>query len=95
MCGPNGEEIPGNGCIVHVKEKECIVFTDCMTAGWRPSGESFMTAIITMEDCPEGVRYSAVVKHKNAEDKKKHEEMGFHDGWGKVFEQLEDNARGL
>ncbi len=95
MCGPNGEEIPGEGCIVYAKEKECIVFTDCMTAGWRPSGESFMTAVVTMEDCDEGVRYCATVRHKNTEDSKKHDDMGFHDGWGKTLEQLEDIARGL
>ena len=54
-----------------------------------------MTAIITMQDCPGGVEYSATVKHKNAEDKKQHEEMGFHSGWGTVFEQLEEIARVL
>ncbi len=95
MCGPNGEEMPQNGCIVYVKEKECIVFTDCMEKDWRPTGSSFMTAIITMKDCPGGVEYSAIIKHKSDEDKKKHEEMGFHPGWGKVFEQLEETARGL
>lgn len=95
MCGPNGEEIPGKGCIVYAREKECIVFTDCMTAGWRPSGESFMTAVIEIEDCDEGVRYCATVRHKNAEDSKKHDDMGFHDGWGKTLEQLEEIAGGL
>ena len=40
MCGPNGEEMPQNGCIVYVKEKECIVFTDCMERDWRPTGSS-------------------------------------------------------
>ena len=95
MVGPNGEEIPGKGCIVYVREKECIVFTDSMSAGWRPTGEAFMTAIITMEDCPEGVRYSAVVRHKDAEDAKKHDDMGFQDGWGKSLAQLEDIARSL
>ena len=95
MCGPKGEEMPQNGCIPYVKEKECIVFTDCMEENWRPTGSSFMTAIITMKDRPEGAEYSAIVKHKSAEDKKQHEDMGFHDGWAKVFEQLEEIARGL
>ena len=26
--------------------------------------------------------------HKNAQDSRKHEEMGFHDGWGTAIDQL-------
>jgi uncharacterized protein YndB with AHSA1/START domain len=35
------------------------------------------------------------VRHWTAADRKKHEEMGFHEGWGKCAEQLEELARKL
>jgi uncharacterized protein YndB with AHSA1/START domain len=33
--------------------------------------------------------------HWNAETRKEHEEMGFHEGWGKAADQLEALARSL
>jgi uncharacterized protein YndB with AHSA1/START domain len=35
-----------------------------------------------------GTKYTAVAIHKDEEGRKKHEEMGFHDGWGTVLDQL-------
>ncbi len=54
-----------------------------------------MTVILTFE--PEGgkTRYTAVVRHWSEEDKKKHEEMGFHQGWGQCADQLEALAKTL
>lgn len=55
-----------------------------------------MTGIITFEDL-DGSRtqYTARVKHWTAEDMKKHEEMGFHEGWGKATDQLAEFAATL
>jgi uncharacterized protein YndB with AHSA1/START domain len=39
-----------NGCFLAVDEQERIVFTTCLTGGWRPAEEPFMTAIITLAD---------------------------------------------
>ena len=47
-----------------------------------------MTAIITLKDHPKGTEYTAHVMHKNNTDRNTHEELGFHDGWGTVIEQL-------
>jgi uncharacterized protein YndB with AHSA1/START domain len=33
------------------------------------------------------------VLHKDEEDRRKHEQMGFHDGWGKALDQLVDVAK--
>ena len=46
------------------------------------------TAIITFEDEGGKTRYTATVRHWSAEDKKTHEEMGFHPGWGQCADQL-------
>lgn len=42
-----------------------------------------------------GTRYTARCLHKNGEDRKKHEEMGFFDGWGTMIQQMEEVARSL
>ena len=47
-----------------------------------------MTAIITFKAHSEGTEYAAHAMHKNRADRDQHEEMGFHDGWGKVAAQL-------
>ena len=55
-----------------------------------------MTAVVTFADAGDGkTAYKAVALHKNAADRDKHEQMGFHDGWGTVAGQLEEFAQGL
>jgi uncharacterized protein YndB with AHSA1/START domain len=77
-----------NACFLHVVEGEQIVFTDALHGGWRPAAQSFMTAIITLRDHPQGTAYTACVLHKNGADRDAHERMGFFDGWGTVIDQL-------
>ena len=84
----DGTEFGGQGCFLEVVENRRIVFTDALRGGWRPNGESFFTAIMTLEEHPEGTKYTAVARHKNAEDREKHADMGFVEGWGKCIEQL-------
>lgn len=75
-------------CFLAIDEQSRIVFTDTLTGGWRPGQDPFMTAIITMKDHPQGTDYSASAMHRSSAERKKHEEMGFHDGWGTVATQL-------
>lgn len=84
----DGNEFPSNGCFLDVQKDEKIVFTDALEAGWRPSQQPFFTAIITLEDHPDGTKYTAVALHKNEEDRQKHVDMGFEEGWGTCIEQL-------
>jgi uncharacterized protein YndB with AHSA1/START domain len=84
-----GEFLPHmSGCFLAVDNLERIVFTDSLVGGWRPAERSFMTAIITFRDHPNGTDYVAHVMHRNNADRNMHEEMGFHDGWGTVADQL-------
>ena len=85
----------GEGCFLEVIENERIVFTDALQAGWRPNEKAFLSAIITLEDHPDGTLYTATALHKNAADRKKHAEMGFVDGWGTAIDQLASIAEGL
>ena len=76
------------GCFLAVDELERIVFTDALIAGWRPAEQSFVTAVITMKDHPKGTEYVATAMHRDIADRDKHEQLGFHDGWGTVTRQL-------
>jgi len=77
-----------SACFLAVDEGRRIVFTNALTAGWRPAEQAFMTAIITLADHPDGTDYAAHVMHKNNADRNMHAEMGFYDGWGTVIGQL-------
>lgn len=96
MTGPNGEESDNPGCFLDITPEHRIVSTSCLTGGWRPADSWLpMTAIISMTDEGAGTRYVARVLHRNDADKKRHEEMGFYEGWGICIAQLEAFARGL
>ena len=93
--GPDGEEFPNRGVFLDVVPGERLVFTDAYTEAWRPSPKPFMTASVTFADEAGKTRYTARVRHWSAEDRDRHEEMGFHEGWAKATEQLEALARSL
>ena len=77
-----------DGFFLAVDPTERIVFTDTLTGGWRPSKRPFMTAVISFRDHPGGSEYHAYAMHRSAADRKKHDDMGFQDGWGTVADQL-------
>jgi len=77
-----------SGCFLAVDDHERIVFTDALLGGWRPAEASFVTAVITMSDHPDGTEYTAAALHRNVADRDKHEELGFQEGWGTVTRQL-------
>lgn len=93
--GPNGEEFPNRGVYLEVVPQQRLVFTDAYVTAWVPSAEPFMTAIISFADEGVGTRYEARVRHWSEAAMKRHEEMGFHDGWGKATDQLEEVAKRL
>jgi uncharacterized protein YndB with AHSA1/START domain len=41
-----------------------------------------------LEPSGTGTRYIATAIHRDEAGRKKHEEMGFHDGWGTVVSQM-------
>lgn len=77
-----------DACYLDVAPQQRLVFTNALTAGWRPAAEPFITAIISFADRPEGTEYHAHVMHKSPDMQKMHAELGFADGWGTVAEQL-------
>jgi uncharacterized protein YndB with AHSA1/START domain len=88
MRSPEGEDFPGTSCFLEIVPDERLVWTDALLPGYRPAPKPFFTAIITLEDHAGGTRYRARALHKDDADRKTHEDMGFHDGWGKCLDQL-------
>ena len=86
--GPEGQEFPNNGVYLEIVPNEKLVFTDAYTEAWIPSAKPFMTGTVTFADEAGKTRYTAVVRHWSAADKAQHEQMGFHEGWGKATDQL-------
>ena len=104
MVGPDGFDTGHGtaGCVLEVIEGKKLAWTSALGPGYRPNeaGEgcdSFpMTAIVTFADAGNGkTAYKAVALHKDEADREKHEQMGFHDGWGTVAGQLEEFAKQL
>lgn len=88
MRGPDGTEFPNRGVYLEVEPNRRLVFTDAYVRAWEPSEKPFMTAILGFEDLGGRTRYTARVLHWSEEDRKRHEEMGFHQGWGIATDQL-------
>jgi uncharacterized protein YndB with AHSA1/START domain len=92
----DGHIMENNGVYLEVIPNERLVFTDTYSAGWKPSPERFMTAILTFEDIGGGMsRYTAVARHRSCEIATQHEAMGFSSGWGTVATQLQAHAQSL
>jgi uncharacterized protein YndB with AHSA1/START domain len=100
MQSPEGQEFPYVCCYLDVVENRRLIWTTTLEPGYRPSPKSaedelFFTAVISIEPDGEGTKYTATAIHRSEEDRKKHEDMGFHEGWGKVLDQLVEYAKGL
>jgi uncharacterized protein YndB with AHSA1/START domain len=96
MASPEGDTMDGPpGCVLVAEPERRLVWTDALGPLYRPNPESFMTAEITMEAVEGGTRYRALVRHKSPEDRTRHAEMGFLEGWGTCLTQLDELARTL
>ena len=96
MQGPDGTDFDAEpGCVLAAERGRLFSFTDGLAPGFRPRASGFMTGIITMEAVEAGTRYRAQVLHATPEDRQKHLDMGFHEGWGIATDQLAELARTL
>ena len=95
MRGPEGQEEGSSGCFLEVTPGSRLIWTDALLTGYRPAPEPFITAVITMQPDGQGTRYTALAMHRDEATRKKHEEMGFYDGWGTVTDQMVDYIRSM
>jgi uncharacterized protein YndB with AHSA1/START domain len=87
MYGPEGEVHPHPGTVLAWDEGRRFAFTDAIVGDLEPAGP-FMIGIWAIAAEGEGTRYTAVARHWRDEDCKRHEEMGFAEGWGACADQL-------
>lgn len=92
----DGNIVENVGVYLEVVPGRKLVFTDTYSEGWKPAPEPFMTAILQLEDAPDGgTTYTAIARHRNPDTCEQHEQMGFFDGWSTAATQLETYAKGL
>lgn len=89
------------GCVLVVEPQARLVWTSSLGPGFQPMRhgdgpmEFPMTAEMTLTARDGGTHYVARALHANPEDGKKHEGMGFYDGWGTTADQLGELAKTL
>ena len=101
MRSPEGQEFPHVGCFLELVDNEKMVMTNVLEPGYRPARDPLgkddkiedcahipFTSILTLQERGGKTHYSVVVLHKDEAGRKRHEEMGFHDGWHKCLDQL-------
>lgn len=89
MRAPDGTLYPSSGSFLEVVPPERFVFTDGYEPDFRPAPQHFMTGVFLFEALgPHRTRVTARAMHRDAEDRAKHEEMGFYDGWGQMLDRL-------
>lgn len=103
MRSPEGQESGGVGCYLEIVENEKLAWTNALEPGYRPARQSseagdddfVFTAVIMLEPHATGTKYTAIAMHRDEADREKHEQMGFHEGWGAALDQLVALAKTL
>jgi uncharacterized protein YndB with AHSA1/START domain len=96
MRSPEGQDFPHEACLIELVENERLVFTNALAPGFRPAAEQLgadcagiaFTAVVTFTERGGKTHYSVLVLHKDEAGRKRHEELGFHEGWGTCADQL-------
>ena len=94
MRGPEGEVHAEEGVILEVIPERKVVFTDAFAKGWIPK-KSFILGIFSFEPEGEGTRYRGTARHWDEAAMKRHQEMGFEQGWSAVADQLAEVAENI
>ncbi|MDT3687534.1 MAG: SRPBCC family protein [Pseudorhodoplanes sp.] len=96
MQGPNDSaEVNNVACYLEILPNERLVWTDTLLPGWRPADEARfgMTVVIGLESLGHQTRYTATALHRDETSRRRHEDMGFLNGWGTALEQLVEHIK--
>jgi uncharacterized protein YndB with AHSA1/START domain len=94
MKGPDLPEAPCSGCILQVEENKKFVWTSALGPNFRPTPipengpDLLFTGMILLETLGDKTKYTAIAIHSDEQSCRKHNEMGFHEGWGICLDQL-------
>ena len=104
MRSPEGAENDNLGCYLEVVQGERLTWTSCLGPGFRPSitasdtGDEAIHLTARIELQPNGhggTHYRAIATHSDPGVCKRHDEMGFQEGWGAAVDQLVDLVKQL
>ncbi|MFI7483470.1 SRPBCC family protein [Kocuria sp. M1R5S2] len=99
MRGPGGELSDGVAVFLDAVPQRRLVFTNAFAPGWIPAGRPavvpFMTTVVDLSDADGRTRHVVRALHWTEEDRDRHAEMGFHDGWAQATDRLQDLVRTL
>ncbi len=83
------------GCYLEIVENRRLSWTNALEPGFRPVVQTpenlagiIFTATIDIEPHEAGTKYTARAIHMDPDTSKKHADMGFHEGWSTVVDQL-------
>lgn len=88
MRGPDGTESVAEGVYLEIVPDRRLVLTDAYIEAWRPAAHPFLTILVDFEPERDKTRYTARARHWTADDRMRHEQMGFHEGWATCADQL-------
>ncbi len=100
MESPEGERHAGDGCYLEIVPERKLVWTSALLPGYRPvkptmsldpskgCDQLLFSAVISLAPEGKGTRYTALVIHIDEASCKRHNDMGFHMGWGAALDQL-------
>jgi uncharacterized protein YndB with AHSA1/START domain len=96
MKSPEGELYPGTGCYLEVIPEKRLTWTNVLLPGFRPAEESSLpfTAVLLLEPQAQGTKYVVHAMHRDPDVRKRHDGMGFHQGWGMCLDQLVEMVKG-
>lgn len=96
MNDPEGQQMMDEtGCFLEIIPNERLIWTTALTAGYRPqAGPMHFTAVLELTpDGNGGCRYRALAMHLDPEGAAQHAQMGFHEGWGTVVDQMVEHIQ--
>jgi uncharacterized protein YndB with AHSA1/START domain len=85
---PDGVEHATTCCYLEIDPPHRLIWTDALRPGYRPAPTGFFTAVMTLDPRGDETFCTAMAMHRNAADRDQHADLGFHDGWGTVVDQL-------
>lgn len=96
MNDPDGNQMmDSTSCYLVIEPNERLVWTSALTTGYRPQPTDMpFTAILELTDNAKGgCTYRVIAAHQDPDDAKQHADMGFHEGWGTVVDQLVEHLQ--
>jgi uncharacterized protein YndB with AHSA1/START domain len=96
MNDPDGAQMmDATGCYLEVVPNERLVWTSALTTGYRPQADGMpFTAILELTNNGSGgCTYRAIAVHQDPDGARQHAQMGFHEGWGTVVDQLVEHIQ--